>query len=325
MNGARWLVHTLRERGVSQIFVLCGNGLNPFLDACFEYGMKVIDVRNEQAAAYMADAWGRMTGQLGVVAVGSGPGHTNTVTGVANAFWDGGPMLLISACSAQDTRGLDHFQELDQVSLVAPLCKYAAMVRHVAALPYQVTTALETALAGRPGPVHLTIPVDVLEAPVHEPSLPRVRAEPLTVSPQGIGDPALIRQAVALLAAATRPFMVVGSGAFYAQAWEPLAELAGLVNLPIVSHIWDRGCVERAIPQYMGVTNDELNEAMASLSQADLILTVGARIDYRLWHGRPPQFPATAKVIRIDAEPAEVNRTVVADVGIVGNPRVVLE
>ena len=112
MNGAHWLVKALQRRGVEYVFALCGNGLKPFLDACVDLQMPVIDVRNEQSAAYMADTWGRMTKRIGVVAVSAGPGHTNTLTGLANAFWDGGPMLLISGCATTDTRGMGHFQEL---------------------------------------------------------------------------------------------------------------------------------------------------------------------------------------------------------------------
>ena len=128
MNAAQWLVHALQRRGVERVFVLCGNGLDPFLDACLDAALPVLDVRNEQAAAYMADTWGRLTGALGVAAVSSGPGHTNALTGLANAYWDGGPMLLISGCSPTQTRGMDHFQELDQVGLAAPVSKYAALV-----------------------------------------------------------------------------------------------------------------------------------------------------------------------------------------------------
>ena len=99
MNGAQWFVSTLRNCGVEQVFVLCGNGLNPFLEACLDASVRIIDVRNEQAASFMADMWGRFTGKLGVVAVSSGPGHTNALTGLANSWWDGGPMLLISGGS----------------------------------------------------------------------------------------------------------------------------------------------------------------------------------------------------------------------------------
>jgi acetolactate synthase-1/2/3 large subunit len=325
MNGAQWVVRTLRDRGVEYIFALCGNGLNSFLDACIDFNMKVIDVRNEQAASYMADTWGRMTRRLGVVAVSSGPGHTNALTGLANSFWDGGPMLLISGCSSQRTRGMDNFQEIDQVGMAAPVCKYANMVRHIETLQHKVNTALSAAVTGRPGPVHLTIPADVFSADIDERSSRLQPAHPVEVVQRSPGDSDLVRDAAAMLASAERPFMVVGSGVFYAQAWDALAEFAKLTNIPILSHIWDRCCIEQAIPQYVGITNAELNRAIPMLSQADVILVVGARIDYRLSHGRPPGFPSDGKVIRVDVEPSEVNRTVVPDIGIVGDPRSVLQ
>ena len=325
MNGAQWMVRTLRERGVQRVFVLCGNGLDPFLDACLDFRVQVVDVRNEQAAAYMADTWGRMTRQLGVVAVSSGPGHTNALTGLANAYWDGGPMLLISGCSPQDTRGLDNFQELDQVAMAAPVCKYANMVRHAQALQGEVHTALAAAVNGRPGPVHLTIPADVFTAQVDDCIVPHLPAPHIEVTQRCPGDSDLVRDAVTMLASAQKSFMVVGSGVFYAQAWEALAEFARLSQIPIVSHIWDRCCVEQPIPQYMGVTNAELNYAMDMLAQADVVLVVGARIDHRVFHGRPPGFRAEARVIRVDIEPSEINRARVADIGIVGSPRSVLE
>src|SRR4051794_25384678 len=161
MNGAEWLVQRLRAGGVEGGFVLCGNGLKPFLDACVDSDLRVVDTRNEQSAAYMADAYGRMTGRLGVVATSAGAGFTKALTGLANAWWDGGPMLLISGSSAAATRGLGHFQELDQVAMAAPVSKYARYVARPDTLVHEVETALRAALEGRPGPVHLTIPVDV--------------------------------------------------------------------------------------------------------------------------------------------------------------------
>ena len=326
MNGAQWLVRTLQNRGIESIFVLHGNGLFPFLDAFVDADIQVTDVRNEQAAAYMADAWGAMTGRPGVVVASSGPGHTNTLTGLANAWWDGRPMLLISGCSPQSGEGADTFQELDQVSMVRPICKYAAKVHHIAALPQQVNTALSLAVSGRPGPVHLTIPHDVFVAEVDEPSRAHETIGLLEARPCAAGGPALVRRAVELLASAKKPFMLVGSGAFYARAWPPLKEFAALTDIPILSHIWDRGCIEEAIPQYVGVTRGGhmTNSALARLAEADVVLTVGARIDYRVGQGRPPAFPKEARVIRVDIEPAEINRNLVPEIGIVGDPNTVL-
>ncbi|MBN1641982.1 MAG: thiamine pyrophosphate-binding protein [Anaerolineae bacterium] len=325
MNGAQWVARTLRARGVRFVFVLCGNGLDPFLDACLDAGLRVVDTRNEQAAAYMADTWGRMNGELGVVAVSSGPGHTNALTGLANAAWDGGPMLLISGCSPLRTRGLDHFQELDQVGMAAPVCKYASLVRRVDLLQHEVNRALAAAVTSRPGPVHLTIPVDVLCADMGGEVGYREAAPSIQVQENGPGQPALVEEAAKMLCEAERPMIVVGSGAFYARAWDALATLAAMTDAPILSHIWDRGCIEQAIPQYVGVTNDELNGAMAAMPDADLLLFVGARIDYRVGHALPPHVARDVRIVRIDADPAEINRVAIPDVGIAGSPRVVLE
>jgi len=197
-------------------------------------------------------------------------------------------------------------------------------VRHVETLQHHLNTALSAAVTGRPGPAHLTIPVDVLNGEVDEGALTRQDLPPVQVVQRCPGDGDLVRDAVAMLASAERPFMVVGSGVFYAQAWDALCEFAALTDIPIVSHIWDRCCIEQAIPQYVGVTNADLNRAMESLSQADVVLVVGARIDYRLSHARPPGFSKEAKVIRVDVEPSEIERTLVPHGGSVGDPRSVL-
>jgi len=325
MNGAQWLVKTLRERGVEYVFVLCGNGLNPFLDACLDFDMKVIDTRNEQSASYMADTWGRMTGKIGVVAVSSGPGHTNALTGLANAAWDGGPMLLISGCSSQRNRGMDNFQELDQVGMAKPVCKYANMVHHIDVLENETNTALETAISGRPGAVHLTIPVDVFSAQIDKSKLIAGNKKSAQVEQNLSGDIELVHDAAKMLAEAKKPFIIVGSGAFYSNAGSALTEFASLTNIPILSHIWDRGCVEQVIPQYFGITNQELNGAYPKLSEADVVLTLGARVDYRLNYGRPNLFSKDVLWIRVDIDEAEINRTVPADIGIVGDCQSVLK
>lgn len=327
MNGAQWLVRLLQRWGMEQIFALCGNGLPALLDALIDSDIAVVDVRNEQAAAYMADAWGALTGRPGIVAVSAGPGHTNALTGLTNAWWDGRPMLLISGCSPQETEGADTFQELDQAAMVKPVCKYVAKIHTIQSLPHQVITALTTAVSGRPGPVHLTIPHDVLSAEMDEAQLRPQPVGLLQARPQAMGDPALVRQAVDLLAGASRPMMIVGSGAFYARAWDALRAFAAATDIPILSHIWDRGCIEEAIPQYVGVTRGGhvTNSALPKLAEADVVLAVGARIDYRVGLGRPPVFPAAARVIHVDIEPSEIGRNLAPEVGIVGDPRSVLK
>ncbi|MBC7235127.1 MAG: thiamine pyrophosphate-binding protein [Chloroflexi bacterium] len=325
MNGAQWVAKELAAHGIEVLFVLCGNGTAPLLDALIDTDIRVVDVRNEQAASYMADAWGAMTGRLGVILVSSGPGHTNALSGLVNAAFDGRPMLLLSGKSAQSGEGADAFQEFDQVSMVRPVCKYACQVHHVEALPQIFDTALAAATSGRPGPVHLTIPLDVLTAEVRvvaeAPPPPAAR-----VRPHGLADPALIHEAADLLASAQRPFLLVGSGAFYAHAWLPLRRLVTLCDIPVLSHIWDRGCIEEVIPQYVGITRGGqiTNTALPRLAEADVVFVVGARIDYRVGMGRPPVWPAAARVVRIDADPAEIGRGRPPELGIVGDPAAVL-
>ena len=322
MNGAQWLVRRLKDGGVDRIFALCGNGLNPLLDACLDLEMTIVDVRNEQAASYMADLHGRMTGSLGVVLVSSGPGHTNALTGLTNSAWDGGPMLLISGCSELTTRGMGHFQELDQVGMADPVCKHTALVSSTEALKSETHNALNAALAPRPGPVHLTIPVDILEARVED--APRIQT-PLTVQTRGAGDDEAVAEAVGLMQGAVRPVIIVGSGAFYSGTWPVLKELAGLTGIPVFSHLWDRGCVEEVIPQYSGPVSTEVNAGAELIAEADVIVTLSARVDFRLTFGRPPFVNTGVRFIRIDADPREIHKFMEGEPGIVGDPRSVVE
>ena len=337
MNGAHWLVAAMQRRGVEVVFALCGNGLKPFLDACVDTQMRVIDVRNEQSAAYMADTWGRMTKRIGVVVVSAGPGHTNALTGLANAFWDGGPMLLISGCASTETRGMGHFQELDQVSMAVPVCKYARFVDRVEVLEHEFTNAFASALSGRPGPVHLTIPVDVFAASMPDSAVQRLETSvvrgglyPRTaiaqVNPQSPGDPDLVRDAVEQLANAERPAIIVGNGSFYANAGEALAQFAARTHIPVFSHIWSRGCIETPLHEYVGVTfGAATNGAYPSFAECDVVLVLGARVDYRLGYGRPPDFSESARFIRVDLDPNELSKTIEPEIGIAADPRSALE
>ena len=170
MTGADVLIRDLKDAGVPCIYTFCGNGLEPILTACHRAGMRVIDTRNEQAAAYMADTAGRLTRRLGVVATSSGVAHLNALTGVCNAWFDGSPMLLITGATDSATAGRGNFQDMDSVALSRPICKYAQGVNRPERISPDVREALRIALTGRPGPVHLTIPMDVLRAETRGPS-----------------------------------------------------------------------------------------------------------------------------------------------------------
>jgi acetolactate synthase-1/2/3 large subunit len=325
MNGAQWLVDSLRRRGVERVFALCGNGLKPFLDACVDLHMPIVDVRNEQSAAYMADVWARMTGRLGVVAVSAGPGHTNALTGIANAHWDGAPVLLISGSAEAATLGLGQFQELDQVSMAAPVCKYARRIDRIERLEHEVNQAVGAAISGRPGPAHLTIPEDVFSAAMPTPSvgsLPDADPPPARVEQRSPADEGLVRDAVKTLAEAKRPLLIVGNGAAYANAGDVLRAFVARTHVPILSNMWSRGCVETRWDEYVGTTfSGGTNGAYEALAAADVLLVVGATLDYRTGFARPPAVAESTKIVRIDADPGELSKPVEPDIGIVADAR----
>jgi acetolactate synthase-1/2/3 large subunit len=337
MNGADVLVRQLKAQGVPFVTTLCGNGLDPLYVACKRHGLRLIDVRNEQAAGYMADAVGRLTRRVGVCTASSGVAHVNALTGVVNAYFDGAPLLLITGASDSRTAGLGNFQDLDHVALARPVCKLAQRVDRPERIALAVHEAFATALSGRPGPVHLTIPGDVLQAPVKEADVQRLLAgteggkspagastAAAPASPRAAADPEVVREAVDLLARAERPLLVAGSGVFYADAEESLRNLAAAVGLPVVTPIWDRGAVSRPLPEFLGVIG-AASGGPALLAEADLILLVGARVDYRVGYLRPPAVAAKARLVRFDRDPGELNQGALPDLSLLGDPSVVLK
>jgi acetolactate synthase-1/2/3 large subunit len=335
MTGADLVVRQLKGHGVSFVFTLCGNGMDPFYAACKRHRLRLIDVRNEQAAGYMADVVGRLTGRVGVCSASSGVAHVNALTGLTNAYFDGSPVLLITGASESRTTGMGNFQDLDHVALARPVCKLVQRVDRPERVTLAVHEAVATAESGRPGPVHLSIPSDVLQASVHKADVERWLAQlednraaggtsaTAAATPPSAADPDLVREAVDLLARSQRPLIIAGSGVFYASGDEPLARLAAAVGAPVVTPIWDRGSVSRPIPEFLGVIG-AASGGPALLADADAIVLVGARVDYRTGYMKPPAIAAKARVIRIDREPGELNQGVSPDVGLVGNLAVVL-
>lgn len=325
MTGADLLVLLLKGQGVPFVSTLCGNGLDPFFAACKRHGLRLLDVRNEQAAGYMADAVGRLTRRVGVCSASSGVAHVNALTGVLNSFLDGSPLLLLTGASESATAGMGNFQDVDHVALARPICKLAQRVHRPERIPLAVHEAMAAAVSGRPGPVHLTIPGDVLQATVKDADLSRwlPAAGKNTTEFPCAGDTGSVRAAVDLLARAEHPLLVAGSGVFYARAEDVLRELAGAVHMPVVTPIWDRGVIGKPLPEFMGVIG-AASGGPALLADADLIVMVGARVDYRVGYLKPPAIAAKARVVRIDRDPEELNQGVRPDVSIGGDPAVVL-
>jgi acetolactate synthase-1/2/3 large subunit len=282
--------------------------------------MRVIDTRNEQAAAYMADTVGRFTRRVGVVATSTGVAHLNALTGVGNAWFDGSPMLLITGATDSATMGRGNFQDMDSVSLSRPICKYAQWVNRPDRISLDTREALRIALSGRPGPVHLTIPMDALRAEALSAGGP---ISPMTYSCKAAADPAALREAAGLILKAKRPVLVAGSGAFYADASQPLARLARLMHAPVTVPIWDRGVIEEPLPEFVGVIG-AASGGPRILPDADLIILAGARVDYRLEYLDPPAASQKAKIIRIEVDPLEMVQGIKPHVALLGDVRSVL-
>ncbi len=336
VTGADLVVRQLQAYDIPFVTTLCGNGLDPLYAACQRHGLRLVDVRNEQAAGYMADAVGRLTRRVGVCSCSSGIAHVNALTGLTNAYFDGSPVLLLTGASESRTAGLGNFQDLDHVALARPVCKLAQRVDRPERIPLAVHEAVATAQSGRPGPVNLCIPADVLQASVDTADVRRWLAEThsdqtatgasagvTAATPRSAADADLVREAVEVLARSERPLLVAGSGVFYAGAEEPLGRLAAALGAPVVTPIWDRGCVSRPRPEFLGVIG-AASGGPALLADSDAIVLVGARVDYRVGYMKPPAIAARARVVRVDRDPDELNQGVSPDVGLLGDPAVVL-
>src|SRR3954452_19685598 len=215
VTGAELLARALRAEGVDTIFTLVGDHILPAVDAAFDSGIRFVDTRHESAAMHMADGWARTTGRTGVCMVTGGPGHANVIAGLAVTHLVETPVVQISGRPDIAQEGLLALQELDQVAMAAPVTKDAAIVRTPADIPRAVARAFRLVRAGRPGPVHLTVPLDVQDAAVDERHLPSLPAAGAQVGSRSTPDAASIAQAVAMLRAAARPVVIVGAAARY--------------------------------------------------------------------------------------------------------------
>lgn len=319
MNGARLLVRGLKQEGIDQIFSLSGDHINPIYDACLDFQVRIIDTRHESAAALMAEAWARATGKPGVFAVTGGPGHTNAVTGLASAFLQGCPVLAISGAPESFLKDRGAFQDLDQLSLVRPITKWAAVVTDARQIPEYLATAFREALSGRPGPVHLTIPIDILSRDTVPAPLPPAEGGVPQASLQP--EPDLVGKAMTLLREAERPILIAGSGAWWAQASSELQRFVELTRIPLFTIGLSRGLVSDDHPLCFGYADPLLNGTAREFVDADVICILGKRMDYRLAFGGARLFNPKARIIQVDIHPAEVGRNREVEVGIVADAR----
>jgi acetolactate synthase-1/2/3 large subunit len=320
VTAAHLLVRTLKRHGVERIFGLCGDHVNSVFNACIDEGVAIVDTRQESAAAHMADGWARVTGQPGVSVVTGGPGHTNSITGISTAWMAGSPILSISGTFQRSLNDKGALQEIDQVDMVRAVTKWARVVEDPARLPQYAALAYREAVSGRPGPVHLTIPSDVSEGIVDDSSV--AIPSPYQREPSAAPAPA-VEAALDLLHRAERPVVIAGSGIWWAHCWDALRRFVEMAQLPCFTIGMARGSLSDEHPLCLGYADAVLNPVAREIREADVVLLIGKRIDFRLAYGA--LFAPEATLIQIDIHAPELGRNRTAQLPIQGDAAAVLE
>lgn len=309
-NGARLLARALREAGATRLFSLSGNQILPIYDACLDERLAVTDTRHESAAAHMADGWAKVRDEPGVCLVTAGPGHTNTVTGIANAMASETPVLWLSGASERETAGMGGFQEIDQARIARPVCKAAWTVERAVDIPAFVSRAWRTMLEGRPGPVYLGLPADVLTETV---DLERGQLQPWMFRPPlRFADLALIHASLSILASAKRPLILASPSVIRGETGSRLRDFSARSGVPWL-----------ALESSRGIGDPALNGAGAAIKQADAVFLMAPQ-DFIVKCGRPGTFAAGAHVVHVVPDPDEIGRNTPVTLGIPGDAGAIL-
>ncbi|HSP38912.1 MAG TPA: acetolactate synthase large subunit [Frankiaceae bacterium] len=323
MTGAQSLVRSLEEVGVEIVFGIPGGAILPLYDPLFDTRkIRHVLVRHEQGAGHAATGYAQATGRVGVCMATSGPGATNLVTPIADAYMDSVPMVAITGQVPRPAIGTDAFQEADISGITMPITKHNFLVQKPEDIPRTIAEAFHLASTGRPGPVLVDVPKDVLQAATTF-SWPPQLDLPGYRTPSRPSTKA-IREAVRLITASRKPVLYVGGGVIKAGASDELAELAELTDAPVVTTLMARGVFPDSHPHNLGMPGMHGTvSAVTALQKSDLMIALGTRFDDRVT-GRLDTFAPEAKVLHVDIDPAEIGKNRAADVSIVGDAKVVL-
>ena len=319
-SGSRILIEALERNGVTKIFGYPGGTIMPVYDALVGSSMRHYLCRHEQGAALAADAYGRVTRKAGVCIATSGPGATNLVTGIANAFMDSVPMVIITGQVPTGLQGTDAFQEVDIFGITLPIVKHSYIVRNIADIPGIVNEAFQLAENGRPGPVLIDLPKDMSlgtgEAVYTAPT-------PLPQAPEP--DAQAMQSASEMLSKARRPLVIAGGGIAISDSVEEFREFIARTDLPVTTTLKGLGIMPTEHPGYVGMLGMHGNGAANhTVQNCDLLMVVGARFDDRAT-GQLSLFAPSARIIHLDIDPAEISKLRKADVAIVGELKTALE
>jgi thiamine pyrophosphate-dependent acetolactate synthase large subunit-like protein len=317
--GSEVVARALKKQGTDILFFLMGGPMIECEGFCGKEGIRLLDVRHEQAAAMMATAYARLTQRPAVCMAASGPGVINLTTGVANAYIDCAPMVVVGGASPLHGFGRGVFQDIDQLAIFRPMTKHAERVNRIERIPEKVAMAFRRAMAGKPGPVYLDLPGDVLFAKIEESKLDFSMCTPFEPE-RPMADPKAIEKLVAALGKAKQPVILTGSGVIYSRAGKELTALIEKTGIPFYTTPQGRGSVpDDHEHSYMSMRS-------AAFAEADLFLVVGTRLNYVMGHLEPPRFNADAKVARIEIDADELASSPRRiDVPVLGDAKVVLQ
>ncbi|MGI5837561.1 MAG: biosynthetic-type acetolactate synthase large subunit [Chloroflexota bacterium] len=323
LNGARIVAQSLVEEGVKVLFGIPGGTITPFYDVLPEFPLHHVLVRHEQGASHMADGYARASRDVGVCCATSGPGALNLVPGIAAAYLDSSPVVAITANVPTSLIGKDVFQECDITGITLPITKHNYLVENVRELPQVMKEAFYLARTGRPGPVLVDIPKDVLFAETNF-TYPKSVTLP-GYNPTIRGNALQIKRAAALINEAKKPVIVAGQGVLISRAEKELLQLAEITGTPVITTLLGIGGFPESHPLSFGLVGlHGMAYANYAVHESDLIIAIGARFDDRVT-GKVEEFAPEAKVIHIDIDPAEIGKSVRVTVPIVGDVRSVLE
>jgi acetolactate synthase-1/2/3 large subunit len=311
-HGGELVARSLKTQGIEIIYTLCGGHVAPIYDSCHNHGIRIIDTRHEQAAAHAADAHARLTRNIGVAVVTAGPGVTDAVTGVANAYQARSPMILIGGAAPLKTKGMGALQEMPQTQMFETFTKASFTIEKTEDIPAKMAEAYHAALEGRPGPVFIEMPFDILFNMVDIGEMPpKVEIEPM------IPELEPMQKMFEILRNAKKPLIIAGTQVYWDEAHDALRELTEQTNIPVFTNGAGRGTLPMTHPNCFKSGRSQ------ALKEADLIMLIGTELDFRLKYGKG--WREDAKLIQVENDANMLNHNREADIAILANARLILE
>ncbi len=310
VHGGKLAARTLKRAGVECIFTLSGGHIMPLYDGCIDEGIRIIDVRHEQAAVHAADAWARCNpGKIGVAAITAGPGVTDGITGIANAWRANSPILVFGGQGPFGNLRKGSLQEMDHVGVVKPITKYADTIYQTPRIPEFIELAIRHAVAGIPGPVFLEIPLDVFMGQVEweQAPIPKIRTAP----PRSAPDRSDVRAALEILQRAQRPLLMAGTSVKWSRATAEMNRFIRETHIPTCTNGMGRGTVPPDVPEFF------VRARRTALEKSDCVVLAGTLLDFRMQFGMT--IPVDAKIIQLELDAVLIGQNRQSDVGLVGN------